>query len=83
MNLDEFCRRLEQTLLLPDGSLTPDTVFVDIEHFDSMAQVKMLALVDELYDVQIPSSAFPSLKRARDIELFVNSAQASAGAQRP
>ena len=78
MDLNLFCRRLEQALLQPDGSLTPDRPFADIPNFDSMSQIEVVLLLDEMYSVQIPDGMIPSITCVRDLEPFVLDRQSVA-----
>lgn len=75
MDLDAFCRQLEQALQRPAGSLSPDTAFRDIPNFDSMAQVEVILLLDERYGVQVPEDALPGLERIRDLAPLVAAAR--------
>jgi acyl carrier protein len=77
MDAEDFCRHMEQALFLEPHSTTPATPFADIPDFDSMSQVKILALVDELYDVQIPATAVPNIKSVRDMAPYVQRALAA------
>ena len=78
MDLDDFCRRLERVLELPDATLTPDTAFADVPHFDSMAQIEVILLMDELYGVQMPEDTLPTLTCIRDLAPLVADAQRAA-----
>ena len=78
MDLDAFCRKLEEALMMPPNSLQPDMAFVEIEFFDSMSAIRMAALVEEMYGVLIPAEAAPNLKRIRDLDPLVRSLQAAS-----
>ena len=78
MDLDQFCRRLEQSLHLEPNSIQPDTAFGDIPEFDSMSQIEVILLVDEMYDVQIPEETIPHLKTIRDVGKLVQESGAAS-----
>lgn len=78
MDIDQFCRRLEQSLQLPAESLAPDTAFANIDHFDSMAQIEVILLMDELYGVQIGEDTLPTLTYIRDLAPLVTGAASAA-----
>lgn len=78
MDMDQFCRRLEQSLQLPAASLTPDKAFADIDHFDSMAQIEVILLMDEMYGVQIEAETLPTLTYIRDLAPLVPGVSSAA-----
>lgn len=75
MDLDQFCRRLEHSLIRPEGSISPDLPFAEIPKFDSMSQIEVILLMDELYGVQVPEQVIPTLTCVRDLAPLVEQAR--------
>lgn len=72
VDLDDFCRQLEDVLQRQPDSLQPDTAFAAIPNFDSMAQIEVILLLDERYGVQIPDDVLPRLTYIRDLAPLVD-----------
>jgi acyl carrier protein len=78
VNVEEFCRRLEESLLQPANSITPERLFADIPNFDSMSQIEVVLLLDEMYGVQVPDGEIPNITCVQDLAPIVAAKLGSA-----
>lgn len=57
MKKQDFLRLVEDVLEVDTNSIDDDTLFVDIENWDSLAFVSFIALVDEHLEVTLEPSS--------------------------
>lgn len=50
-----------------DHSLTPSTIFRDLEEWDSLAYLSVIAMIDEEYDIVIDGNDFKKLITLGDL----------------
>jgi acyl carrier protein len=53
MSLKEFVTNFAEAIELDPSTVTPETVFKDIDSWDSMAVLNVIAMVDDLYQKSI------------------------------
>jgi len=72
MDVHEFIEKIETNIDgITPGSLTPETVFRDLEQWDSLADLMLLAMVDSDYDVAISGAELRSFNTLNDIINFI------------
>lgn len=68
MNSNEFIEKFAEALEIEDAStLTAETEFRNLDEWDSLAYLNVIALLDEEYDIQIENAEFKTLKTISDI----------------
>lgn len=58
---------LEKMLELEDGELTEETVLEDLDCWDSMAAIELIALVDEKFGKALKGQQIRQFKTVKDI----------------
>ena len=72
ITVEEFTNRVEEEFeILEPGTLFPDTNFRDLEVWDSMHALIMIALVDTEFDVLISGNDLKTANTVRDIYQIV------------
>lgn len=72
MDINEFIEKFAEALEIEDASaLTIDTEFRNLEEWDSLAYLNIIAFLDEEYAVQIENAEFKELKTLRDILNYI------------
>ena len=49
------------------GEITKDTIFVDLDEWDSLTALSLIAMIDQEYDVKITGDEINSAKTLEDI----------------
>lgn len=74
MNEKDFIEKFADALEIEDMSaLSMETVFRNLEEWDSLAYLNLIAMLDEEYDIQIENSDFRALKTLSDISEYITS----------
>lgn len=72
MNTEDFISKFAEALEIEDASaLTAATEFRNLDEWDSLAYLSVIAMLDEEYDLQIENAAFKQLKTLGDIISYV------------
>ena len=66
-SLNEFVQKFEEALELPAGDTGPDTVFRDLEKWDSLAALILLALVNSNYGVTLSGNDLRAASTLSDL----------------
>ena len=66
MTEKEKIAMLEEMMELDEGTLTPDTVLVDLEEWDSIAVISFIVLVDDEFNKIIKGSQIKEFKTVAD-----------------
>jgi acyl carrier protein len=53
MNIETFTGQFTDAIELPAGEVTPQTKFKDLEIWDSLCVLNVIAMVDSLYNVAV------------------------------
>ena len=61
MKKENFLRKLEDALELEANSLTIDTNLTDLEEYDSLSVLSLIAMIDEELQVKIQGAKFQSV----------------------
>ena len=64
---ERFIELFKETLEIEENSISRDTVFRDLDQWDSMAFLSVIAMIDEEYDVVIEGNDFIKLKTIGDL----------------
>lgn len=62
MNVQEFIEKFAEAIDVEASELTADTEFRNLDEWDSVAYISVIAMMDEEYDIQIEMSQFKQLK---------------------
>lgn len=72
MNKQEFLNNLEEILELDDNTLKGDEVLMDIEQWDSLAFLSVIAMADENFDMVIEGDKLEEIKSVDDLVALVS-----------
>ncbi|BDU78684.1 acyl carrier protein [Mesoterricola sediminis] len=72
--MDEFLNRLKETLDVDE--LGPDTVLEDLEEWDSLAALSVIALLSSQYRVNLPAA---DLKGGKTVQALFDGVMARKG----
>lgn len=68
MTVKEFIAKLEEDVVfVPSGTLTKETVLEELDDWDSMATVAIIALADEYLGIQLNGEQIASCKTVDDL----------------
>lgn len=67
MNEKAFLNELEEILELDPNTLQGDETLLDIEQWDSLAFLSVIALADQKFDLVIPGDQLESIKTIPDL----------------
>lgn len=68
----EFVRRLAEALNEDEASVNEMTVLADLEGWDSVGQLAIIALVDECFNQRINVDALRKCERVSDLLQLIN-----------
>lgn len=72
MEIKDFIEKFAEAVEIDDSSvLTPETKFRDLDEWNSLAVLSLLAMLDEEYDVQIQNAQLRELNTLQDIVNFI------------
>lgn len=71
MNLQDFIEKFADAIDIDATELTVDTEFRNLDEWDSVAYISVIAMMDEDYDIQIEMSTFKTLKTLGDIAEYI------------
>lgn len=81
MNVNEFVTHFENAIEgIEPGSLTPETKYHELQQWDSLGLLCLLAMIDCEYDVQIPGMALKACDSLDDVFNLVASKKLEAAA---
>ncbi|MGL4475463.1 MAG: acyl carrier protein [Shewanella sp.] len=72
MNKQEFLNNLEEILELNPGELKGNEVLMDIEQWDSLAFLSVIAMADEHFDIIIQGDKLESITTVADLLALVD-----------
>jgi len=64
---EKFINLFSETLEIEDVQLTTETIFRELEQWDSLAYLSVIAMIDEEFDIQIEGAKFKELKTIGDL----------------
>nr|WP_320126429.1 acyl carrier protein [uncultured Shewanella sp.] len=71
MNKQEFLNKLEDILELDNNTLQGDEALIDIEQWDSLAFLSVIAMADEHFDIVIQGDKLEQIKTVNDLVALV------------
>lgn len=72
MNEQEKLKMLEEMLEVDENTLTSGTVLDDLEEWDSIAVLSLIALLDDEFDIEIKGSTIREFETVADILSVMN-----------
>ena len=67
MKINEFIGKLKETLELEDAELNENTNLKDLEEYDSLSVIAIIALVDENFGKQLSAQQFADITTVRSL----------------
>jgi len=64
---EKFINLFAETLEIDSANLSSETIFRDLEEWDSLAYLSVIAMIDEEFDIQIEGAEFKELKTIGDL----------------
>lgn len=71
MDITRKIALLEETLDTDEGVLTPETDLSELEQWDSIAMLSLIAMLDEEFDKTITGKELKALKTVADILAYM------------
>lgn len=71
MNVQDFIEKFAEAIDVEATELTVDTEFRNLEDWDSVAYISVIAMMDEEYDIQIEMPVFKTLKTLGEIAEYI------------
>lgn len=71
MNVQNFIEKFAEAIDVEASELTADTEFRDLDEWDSVAYISVIAMMDEEYDIQIEMPIFKTLKTLGAIAEYI------------
>lgn len=72
MELKDKLELLDEMLELDAGSLTPENILEELDEWDSLALISLVALIDEKFDKKITGQKIREFKTVQDILNVMN-----------
>lgn len=72
MNVQDFIEKFAEAIDVDANELTADTEFRNLEDWDSVAYISVIAMMDEEYDIQIEMPVFKTLKTLGAIAEYID-----------
>lgn len=73
MELKEFIKKFADAIEIEPATINRETVFRDLEEWDSLAYLSVIAMLDEEYNLQIETAVFKQLTTIGDIINYAES----------
>lgn len=71
MNVQEFIEKFAEAIEVEATALTAETEFRNLDEWDSVAYISVIAMMDEEYDIQIEMATFKTLKTLGAIAEYI------------
>lgn len=71
MNVQEFIEKFAEAIEVEATELTAETEFRNLDEWDSVAYISVIAMMDEEYDIQIEMATFKTLKTLGAIAEYI------------
>ncbi|QJD99017.1 acyl carrier protein [Massilia forsythiae] len=71
MSIDTFIGHFAEALETGAGALTPQTVFKDLDNWDSLAALSVIAMIDEHYGASIGGADLEKARSLQDLHELV------------
>ena len=74
MEIKEFIEKFAKAVEIEDATtLNTDTIFRDLDEWNSLSFLSVIAMLDEEYDMHIENAQFRELKTLGDIASYIES----------
>ncbi|GEP89444.1 Acyl carrier protein [Chitinophaga terrae (ex Kim and Jung 2007)] len=74
MTIENFVKKFEEQLEdITPGTITPSTAFKELEEWDSMTNLVIIAMVDREYNKQITGNDLSTATTIQDLYNLINS----------
>ena len=67
MKIEEFLRKLEEALDVENEKLTIETYLIDLEEYDSLAVLSIIALIDECFNKSLSEQELSDIVTVKDL----------------
>jgi len=67
MKVNEFIEKLKETLELEDEKLNEDTNLKDLEEYDSLSVLSIIAMIDENFGKQLSAQQFSDVTTVKSL----------------
>ena len=71
MNVQDFIEKFAEAIDVDANELTAETEFRNLDAWDSVAYISVIAMMDEEYDIQIEMPTFKTLKTVGAIAEYI------------
>lgn len=71
MELKEKLALIEEAIDTEEGSLTPETLLSDVDEWDSIAALTLIAMLDEKFEKTITGAQIKALETVGDILAYM------------
>ena len=71
MDVQKFIENFAEAIDIEASELTAETEFRNLDEWDSVAYISVIAMMDEEYDIQIEMAQFKQLKTLGDIAEYI------------
>ena len=71
MNVQDFIEKFAEAVDVDANVLTAETEFRNLDEWDSVAYISVIAMMDEEYDIQIEMAQFKQLKTLGAIAAYI------------
>lgn len=71
MELKKKLALIEEAIDTEEGALTPETVLDDVEGWDSIAMLSLIAMMDEEFHKTIPGKELKAFRTVKDILAYM------------
>jgi len=68
--MEKFINLLRETLEIEEMDIVEDVKFRDLEEWDSLAVLSVLAMINEEYDITIPRSKFEKINTVGELYIL-------------
>lgn len=73
MEMNVFIEKFAEAVDMEVDGLTPETIFRELEEWDSLSYLSVIAMMDEEYECQIETAEFKQLKTLADLANYIES----------
>lgn len=73
MEMNVFIEKFAEAVDMEVEGLTPETIFRELEEWDSLSYLSVIAMMDEEYECQIETAEFKQLKTLADLANYIES----------
>lgn len=73
MEMNVFIEKFAEAVDMEVEGLIPETIFRELEEWDSLSYLSVIAMMDEEYECQIETAEFKQLKTLADLANYIES----------